>query len=163
MHSRVRYMTTHINHQFNRYLHTKTIIRFLLRALQQFCDTSVDQQPPLGGSIPDMVSTTGFFVGLQKVYQQKAAADRLLFQKLLANIILVRHSTFTLHFYRAYFHFSQCDNSSVSYYLFCTRMMNHCSVSAAYSLMILSNNPPCFLILWSRTVPGCLFHIRTRR
>ena len=97
MYSQELCMTILINVIFNPYLHINTMNRFLLRALQQFCDTSVDQQPPLGGSIPDMVSTTGFFVGLQKVYQQKAAADRLLFQKLLANIILVRYTTLTRH------------------------------------------------------------------
>jgi hypothetical protein len=63
--------------------------RFLLRALQQFCDLSPQNLPPLGGSIPDMVSTTGFFVTLQRIYQRKAAADRLIFQGLLSNIILV--------------------------------------------------------------------------
>ena len=63
---------------------------FLLRSLQTFCDLSPDHTPPLGGSIPDMVSTTGFFVGLQRVYQLKAAADRLVFQGILSSAILVR-------------------------------------------------------------------------
>ena len=60
-----------------------------MRSLQIFCDLSPDHTPPLGGSIPDMVSTTGFFVGLQRVYQQKAAADRLVFQGILSNAVLV--------------------------------------------------------------------------
>ena len=45
--------------------------------------------PPLGGSIPDMVSTTNFFVDLQKTYRQKAADDRVIFKAILANIISV--------------------------------------------------------------------------
>ena len=64
------------------------IFRFLIRALQIFCDTSAQGLPPLGGSIPDMVSTTGFFVSLQRIYQVKAAADRVTFSALLLNVIL---------------------------------------------------------------------------
>ena len=43
--------------------------------------------PPLSGSIPDMVSTTAFFVGLQQVYQAKARADRQVFKAILSNVI----------------------------------------------------------------------------
>jgi hypothetical protein len=39
-----------------------------------------------------MVSTTSFFVGLQQVYQQKAAADRVVFKAILSNVISVRRS-----------------------------------------------------------------------
>ena len=76
--------TNHLNFLFNFLL-----LSFLLRSLQIFCDLSTDHAPPLGGSIPDMVSTTGFFVGLQKVYQQKAAADRIVFHGILSNAVLV--------------------------------------------------------------------------
>jgi amyloid beta precursor protein binding protein 1 len=45
----------------------------LLRALGEFMNTH--QDPPLHGSIPDMTSSTSWYVELQTIYQTKAAQD----------------------------------------------------------------------------------------
>jgi amyloid beta precursor protein binding protein 1 len=45
----------------------------LLRALGEFMKTK--QDPPLHGSIPDMTSSTSWYVELQKIYQTKAKFD----------------------------------------------------------------------------------------
>jgi amyloid beta precursor protein binding protein 1 len=61
--------------------------RFLLRALQAFMETSEDANVPLAGQLPDMVSTTQYFIELQKLFQAKAAADRQTMMEILNTLL----------------------------------------------------------------------------
>jgi len=47
----------------------------LANALKGFVENEGHGALPLMGSIPDMTATTNFYIGLQKVYQEKAARD----------------------------------------------------------------------------------------
>jgi hypothetical protein len=51
--------------------------------------SSLRRAPPLGGSIPDMTSTTSFFVGLQQVYQRRATADRVVLRTTIDKLLTV--------------------------------------------------------------------------
>jgi amyloid beta precursor protein binding protein 1 len=49
------------------------VLDILLRALQQFLLNNSEGQPPLNGSLPDMTSSTDWYVRLQTVYREQAA------------------------------------------------------------------------------------------
>lgn len=57
-------------------------------ALKQFFDKN--QRLPVAGPLPDMTSTTEFYLGLLKVYQDRAAADKEQFKQILAEILQQR-------------------------------------------------------------------------
>jgi amyloid beta precursor protein binding protein 1 len=80
--------------------------------------------PPLGGSIPDMVSTTGFFVGLQQVYQTKARADRLTFKSILSNVISEATRSSVPHAAMKMTRTTAADISDESIDIFCRNVFN---------------------------------------
>ncbi|GAA5800470.1 hypothetical protein HPULCUR_005900 [Helicostylum pulchrum] len=47
----------------------------LARALRDFVETESGGQLPLSGKLPDMKSDTMNYIGLQKVYREKALSD----------------------------------------------------------------------------------------
>jgi len=54
---------------------SKSEFSALLKGLKKFMSAN-DRQVPHKGEIPDMVSTTAFFVELQKIYEEKALQDK---------------------------------------------------------------------------------------
>lgn len=66
---------------------TKKLTAFdiLLYTLQQFMDEN-DGEIPLSGAIPDMTASSSVFIQLQKIYEAKAASDRILFKQYLRDI-----------------------------------------------------------------------------
>ena len=106
-----------------------TFVRFLVRALQLFCDSSHQGLPPLGGSIPDMVSTTGFFVSLQRIYQMRAAADRVIFSSLLLNVISESTRVAVPHSDMKMTRKSATDISADTVDIFCKNVFNLRSLS----------------------------------
>lgn len=59
----------------------------LVAALKEFIENEGDGEPPLEGSIPDMTSSTEYYVSLQKIYQAKAEADFLVIEQRVKNIL----------------------------------------------------------------------------
>lgn len=136
--------------QENKYLSAESSeFDFLMRALQLFLDAqqppdnSLQPQfgtatwralpaaqrwstasPPLGGSIPDMVSTTAFFVGLQQLFQTKARADRLTFKSILSNVISEATRSSVPHAAMKMTRTSAAEISDDSIDIFCRNVFN---------------------------------------
>jgi amyloid beta precursor protein binding protein 1 len=58
---------------------------FLARALARF--VSEHGVPPLGGQIPDMTASTDMYIGLQQVYQAKAAHDKKVMKQYVVELL----------------------------------------------------------------------------
>jgi len=58
----------------------------LVRALGMFMSKS-HGDVPLSGMVPDMTSTSEYFVGLQQAYQSKAATDKLQFKAIVSSLL----------------------------------------------------------------------------
>ena len=76
-----------------------------------------------------MVSTTGFFVSLQKIYQMRAAADRVIFTSLLLNVIAESSRTPVSHSEMKMSKTSPTDISTETIDIFCKNIFNLRSVS----------------------------------
>eukprot|EP00252_Welwitschia_mirabilis_P011517 TRINITY_DN25784_c0_g1_i2.p1 TRINITY_DN25784_c0_g1~~TRINITY_DN25784_c0_g1_i2.p1 ORF type:complete len:527 (-),score=124.25 TRINITY_DN25784_c0_g1_i2:341-1921(-) len=61
----------------------------MVAALKEFIDNEGEGESPLEGSIPDMTSSTEYYVSLQKVYQAKAEADYLAMEHRVRKILKI--------------------------------------------------------------------------
>ncbi|XP_031500977.1 NEDD8-activating enzyme E1 regulatory subunit AXR1-like isoform X2 [Nymphaea colorata] len=59
----------------------------LVAALKEFIENQGNGDAPLEGSIPDMTSSTEYYVSLQKIYQEKAEADCQVMEHLVRNTL----------------------------------------------------------------------------
>jgi len=59
----------------------------LVAALKEFIANEGEGEAPLEGSIPDMTSLTEYYIILQKIYQEKAEADFLSFERRVRGIL----------------------------------------------------------------------------
>jgi len=80
-----------------------TEFSLLMRALHAFMsthDSPMGPVPPLCGQVPDMVSTSNFYVELQSVFENKAASDRAEFhalvQQQVAEAVAAGHPVVTI-------------------------------------------------------------------
>ena len=76
-----------------------------------------------------MVSTTGFFVSLQRIYQMRAAADRIIFTSLLSNVILESTRASVPHSDLKMTRTSPTEISSDTIDIFCKNVFNLRSLS----------------------------------
>ncbi|KAF6140824.1 hypothetical protein GIB67_042237 [Kingdonia uniflora] len=59
----------------------------MVAALKEFIANEGEGEAPLEGSIPDMTSSTEYYINLQKIYQAKAEADFLAVEQRVRNIL----------------------------------------------------------------------------
>jgi len=71
-----------------------TEFEVLVSALDLFMKEPCNKgMPPLGGQLPDMTSTTDFFVALQQVFQMRGASDRVMMKEKIRSVLESKIST----------------------------------------------------------------------
>jgi NEDD8-activating enzyme E1 regulatory subunit len=66
--------------------HTKPF-RILLKALETYTTTVPPHTLPLSATLPDMKASTNQYVGLQKLYKDRAVEEKEMFKKILADLL----------------------------------------------------------------------------